>query len=367
MAKRALPPACSLLLLAAFACGDGGSGSSPFDSAGSTGGASAGSMGTGGGATGGATGASTASGGGASTGGASDGGGTGPKFDVGGGATAGGDGGPDSGCTAVDVLFVVDNSASMTTYQQALTAAFPTFVGAMVANLPPGTDLHVGVTTSSFCDPGNNPGHAETNCVAAEDNATIQSAFITPDQGTVSGNGYQGRLVSYQGQTFGAADTSDATAIAALSEWFGGAAAVGSNGCSFEFNAAGAGYAFHPTNDMANSGFLRDEGAVLLIFVLSDEADQSGDVADLGALHDMVTAAKAGCGGDTCIITGGLLSEWCTPNQSATYTFLSSFGEDPVWDSIGSPFGPPPDYTQVVGDALAQVVAQTCDQIPPVG
>ena len=87
-------------------------------------------------------------------------------------------------------------------------------------------------------------------------------------------------------------------------------------------------------------------------------------------LHDTVTDAKAGCGGDACIITGGLLGPWCVPDQNAAYQFMASFGEDPIWDEIGDGclFNcPPPDYGAVLGDALAQVVAQTCDQIPPVG
>jgi hypothetical protein len=54
------------------------------------------------------------------------------------------------GCTAVDILFVIDNSTSMGSYQQALAAAAPAFADAIFAALPPGTDLHVGVTTSSF-------------------------------------------------------------------------------------------------------------------------------------------------------------------------------------------------------------------------
>ena len=54
----------------------------------------------------------------------------------------------DCGCNAVDILFVVDNSGSMTTHRDAITAAFPTFVDEMVNALPEGTDLHVGLTRS---------------------------------------------------------------------------------------------------------------------------------------------------------------------------------------------------------------------------
>src|SRR5690606_32219074 len=53
-------------------------------------------------------------------------------------------------CTAVDILFVIDNSPSMGPYQEQLAFAFPTFVDAMWSHLQPGTDLHVGITTTSF-------------------------------------------------------------------------------------------------------------------------------------------------------------------------------------------------------------------------
>ena len=144
---------------------------------------------------------------------------------------------------------------------------------------------------------------------------------------------------------------------------------VGSSGGSFEYNACGAGHVFNPANADFNQGFLRDEGAVLLIFILSDEADQSYDVEDKEVLRNYVLQAKSGCGGEACIITGGLLSSWCAPDQSASYDFLASFGEDPVWGPINSGgfINPTPEgYDEVIGGALAEVIEQTCSEIPPV-
>jgi hypothetical protein len=88
-------------------------------------------------------------------------------------------------------------------------------------------------------------------------------------------------------------------------------------------------------------------------------------------LHDTVVAAKAGCGGDACIIGGGLLSEFCIEeSMNHAYEFLASFGEEPSWGDIqgGDMFNPDTSsYSEVVGDALAEVVAQTCDEIQPEG
>lgn len=294
----------------------------------------------------------------------------GPVLDVGAGVdTIGGcaEGGGYCGCTAVDILFVIDNSGSMCLKQEALAAAFPGFTEAIGAALPPGTDLHVGITTSGFALGGS---HSENNCVPAEPVETIDEYFVRPGEGVVAGNGLQGRLFEHDGRAYFEVDTSDAAGMAELDTWFSAAAtAVGCGVSSFEFNAAGAAWALHPDNAATNAGFVRDEGAALVLFVLSDEADQSLDVESLEFLHDTVVAAKSGCGGDACVVGGGLFSQFCTPDLNASYTFLASFGTDPTWGDIGLglPFEPPPDYAGVLGDALAQVVAQTCDTIPPAG
>jgi hypothetical protein len=293
------------------------------------------------------------------------------KLDVG----SADDGGPppgctegDCGCTAVDVLFVIDNSGSMCFYQEGLAEAFPSFVDAMYEALPPGTDLHVGITTSGFELGGS---HAETNCVAQEDAATLDAFYTRPGEGMVEGNGLQGRLLEWEGQRFATVDTGDAGSKDALSAWFSGAASsVGCSVSSFEFPAAGLSWALHPDNAATNDGFLRDEGAVLVMFALTDEADQSLEVESLDTLRDAVLQAKSGCGGEACIVTGGLLSSWCTPDQNASFTFLSSFGDDPVWGEIdGGGFGnvDVSAYEEVVGGAFAQVVAQTCEEITPEG
>jgi hypothetical protein len=139
-------------------------------------------------------------------------------------------------------------------------------------------------------------------------------------------------------------------------------------------SAAGA-YPFHPANEATNAGFLRDEGAVLLIFYLTDTSDITPESAD--SLADIVRTAKAGCGGDQCILTGGMVSEYahCLDEYPRLGQFLNAFGKPPVaLGEINVPDGgwPPPaapveDYEDVLGEALAAVMAETCENIPPAG
>jgi hypothetical protein len=279
---------------------------------------------------------------------------------------------PTDSCGAVDVLFVIDNSGSMFLYQNALAQAFPTFADAMFSELPQNTDLHVAVTTSSFELGG--PSHSETNCVPGESDATIDANYRRPTEGMAgdAGNGLQGRLVDWQALSFYAANTGDAAALPGLKAWFtaAGTDGVRQAGSAFEFNAAAAAWAVHPANDEWNEGFLRDEGAVLVVVIMSDEGDQSYIVESADFLHDTVVDAKAGCGGEACIVTAGLLSPYCDPGTSNSLVFLSSFGADPMIGDItgGNILAPDPtEYTQVVGAALASVVAEACDEIEPAG
>lgn len=293
---------------------------------------------------------------------------------VGGGGVGGSGGGmfidanldtAQKGCNAVDILFMIDNSASMCTYQQALAKAFPTFADAINQSLPPGTDLHVGITTSSFVV--DNVAHVETNCEAYETPDVVAAHYKDPTVTTVDGNGRQGRLYEYFGKKFFAASTGDATSMDAFKTWFAAAATdVACYGGNFEYTVAGAGWAFHSVNAPTNSGFVRDKGAVLIIFFLTDEADHSPP--PVSAFHDMVVAAKKSCGGDKCVIPGGLINEGCAQQNSQVWQFLTSFGKDPIHAEINNNPAKQPDiekYKKTVGDALAPVVFQVCSTIEP--
>ncbi|MEJ7729104.1 MAG: hypothetical protein WKG00_07810 [Polyangiaceae bacterium] len=97
---------------------------------------------------------------------------------------------------------------------------------------------------------------------------------------------------------------------------------------------------------------------MLLVIFLTDEPDKSQDPP--AAYHDMLAGVKSGCGGDECIIAAGLIDPCVQQNNQTVWQVMSSFGEPPIWGDIE---GEAAEYQQVVGDALAQVVKKTCDEI----
>jgi hypothetical protein len=276
----------------------------------------------------------------------------GPRLDLGGNDEL------REGCNYVDLLFVIDNSGSMCDAQVGLAAVLPELVDAIFDTLPADTDIHVGLTTTTF---GAGGQHMLIGCIASEGPATIAEQYVLDED--VPGNGYQGRLYEWDGKAFFAGNTSSDADRSALAEWFPAAAeAIGCEGGAFEFCAAAAAYALHPRNAETNAGFVRDEGGVLAIFVLTNEVDQS--IEPIAFYADTIRAAKAGCGGDDCIVTAGLLPPSCVPDANPViWQFLNAFGEVPQWGDIDDYAG----YAEVVSSALANVIVQTCDQITPVG
>lgn len=277
-----------------------------------------------------------------------------------------------TGCDAIDILFVIDNSASMNTYQMALSEAFPSFVDALWDSLPAGTNVHVGITTTDFGSPGcANASESTSNCQSTASASDITMHYDTPLNAPSEVNGSQGRLFNWNDQYFYEASTADDNA--GLKTWFTGAAtAAGENGCTYEMPVAAAGWAFTAPNVgevlSTNDDFLRNEGTVLVLFFLTDEPDKSPESV---AIHrDRVLAAKGGCGGDDpddiCVVTAGFIPTCTIDVNQKLWQFMTSFGEtaDEVkWGDITDI----PGYDELVGTVLAGTIADACEDVPPVG
>lgn len=289
---------------------------------------------------------------------------TGTSEDGGGftGSLSDGSSSPKTGCQFVDILFLVDNSASMLSKQQKLAAAWPQFVDAMFTALPAGVDLHVGLTTTSFFVGSTSEGTC--NCASCNSDADITAHFVKPGDQNDGENGGQGRLFVYQGKSFYSANTSSASDKQGLSTWFSSAAtAVGQVSSSYEFPSAGVAYVTDPANAAANKDFLRDEGAVLLLVFLTDEPDKSYVVDTPKHYHDMIAGAKTKCGGDKCIITAGVINPCVPSSNQFLWQLMTSFGnQQPAWADINAAASA---YSMVVGTSLAQVVQKTCENISP--
>jgi hypothetical protein len=304
-------------------------------------------------------------------------GGGGPKLDVGPGGSEGiGDeGGACMGeacsCTAVDLLFVIDNSTSMNDYQVALGAAFPSFADAIIAALPPGTSLHVGVTSTEL---GYSNAGSTTNCVATGNGLPQEEFYTTPDVSDSGKNGAQGRLFVADGMPYFEIDTDAPPAeVQALRDWFAAASHIGEGGSNVEMASGAAGWAMDPSNAATNAGFIRDEGAVLVIFFLQDEPDQTDapgmTMAETGlAMLDKIAAAKPGCGGLDCVVAGGFVQQGCLAENALGAVFDGLPNppalEELPWDDENVD---PGYFEPLLTDTLAQVIAQTCDDIGPEG
>lgn len=275
----------------------------------------------------------------------------------------GGDGESSSemrdGCNYVDVLFVIDNSGSMCLAQEGLAAVLPDLVDAMFDALPADTDVHVGLTTTTFAMGGQ---HLESMCWAHENDEEVGQYYVTPDS-AIDGNGFQGRLYEHDGLRYFAGNTSSDGDRDALRGWFPAAAtAIGCDGGAFEFAAGAAGFALSDANADTNAGFVRDEGGVLVVFVLSDGIDLTPD-ATLDIHRDAVLAAKSGCGSE-CIVTAGLVNAHCVPDSDPmVWRFLDSFDRPTIWGDIKDPAG----YADVVETAMGTAIVETCEAIPPIG
>jgi len=193
----------------------------------------------------------------------------------------------DPGVDAVDLLFMVDNSNSMTEEQMSLASAFPRLITTLTTgdatgdgrpDFPAVRDLHVGVITADM----GTGGFRVPTCTSPDfgDDGVLR---------TTGNTGIAGCAATYPSfLSWGSGDD-----IAALASDFGCVATVGTGGCGFEqqleatlkaLTPSTSGTTFHDDStghlDGANAGFLRAD-SVLGIVLVTDEADCSADDPDI--------------------------------------------------------------------------------------
>jgi hypothetical protein len=166
----------------------------------------------------------------------------------------------------IDIVFMVDNSSSMTPLQQKLTDQFPVFMN-VLKGLPNGLpNVHIGVVSSSM-GAGKNPSIA--GCMPGGDQGIFQS--------TPTGNPACQRASLNADQHFIINNMGTANYTGDISDVFGCIAQLGDQGCGFEhqfesvLRALGADGGDAPTQ---NAGFLRDD-AYLAVVLITNEDDCS--------------------------------------------------------------------------------------------
>jgi MYXO-CTERM domain-containing protein len=165
----------------------------------------------------------------------------------------------------LDILFMIDNSSSMTQLQQKMLDQDPSFM-TVLQNLPNGLpNIHVAVVSSDMGAPGDST--TSIMCTTAGDNGVFQSTA----RGTCA------NTTLTPGATFISNVDGQANYTGNLTDVFGCIAQLGDRGCGFEqplasvARALGADGAPPPSQ---NANFLRPD-AELAIIILTNEDDCS--------------------------------------------------------------------------------------------
>jgi hypothetical protein len=267
----------------------------------------------------------------------------------------------------VDILFMVDDSSSMTPIQAQLATGFSQFMTALEA-LPGGTpDLHLGVVTSSMgagrnqgiahCTTGSGPGNDGGKLHNAPVGSSCAGVSLTDHYLSVRTDSTTGQRVT----NFGGS----------LADAFGCIAQVGQDGCGFEQQLSSVRHALDPAlAPPENAGFLRRD-AFLAVVLVTNEDDCSvpadSDLFDMttGTLSDPLGPLQSyRCNeyGHLCLIDGKLQHpprdketgalQGCRSAEDGRLdrvadfvTFLKGLKSDPARVFFAAVTGPPTPYS----------------------
>lgn len=178
----------------------------------------------------------------------------------------------------IDILFVIDNSASTLDKQTVFAQNFPKFVEALDAFPSGRPNLHIGVidTTVDIGAQGFSNGAAGCPSPDPGDNGLLQNTARVPGCMPPSG--------SYITDIKTAGTTRQVNYTGTLDQALSCIAQVGANGCGFEAQLEAMKRALDGSNT-ANSGFVRD-GAYLAVIFLTDEDDASTKDPSVFSLTD---------------------------------------------------------------------------------
>jgi hypothetical protein len=270
----------------------------------------------------------------------------------------------DTGCSKVDLLFVIDNSGSMADEQIHLINSFPEFVAEMQAKLVDAGSYHVGVVTTDS---------NEFNAPPCQ----LAGALVTQTGGKHSSDQVCAPYASGKNYMSEADD---------LGARFACAGQVGTDGDGNEQPM----YAMQQALDPAlagpggcNDGFVRPDALLVVVVITDEEDDHELDACDQSAKsgspgeppdwYDGLVAAKGGVESNIVVLAlvgptdascpmldkcnGGELGAELSPR-------LVQFAEMFTYGSVGQICAP--SYKQFFSDAIS-VIDTACENFTPPG
>jgi hypothetical protein len=250
----------------------------------------------------------------------------------------------NDGCHAIDFLFVIDNSGSMSAQQMQLLNSFNGFITGIQKSLDQVDSYHVGVITSDNYA-GNEPG------------CNTIGSLVTQTAGGQSSNMVCGPFA--EGGRF-LTEQDDLTAE------FPCIAQVGTSGSPIEQPVTGLIAALDPAKSEpggCNEGFFRDDAILVVVIVTDDppfasDFDDAHPATDTTGWYDAVMEAKNN--NETAVLIIGFIP-WMnlicnggleSPNL---INFVDSFGEQGVKVSVCEP-----DYGPVFASTI-DAIEGTCE------
>ncbi len=242
----------------------------------------------------------------------------------------------------VDILFMVDNSSSMTSMQQKMLLQIPVFIQSLQA-LPDGLpDLHLAVVSSDMGAPSD-----VGNAVGCSQSGGDNGAFQNQPRGTCAATGLLNGATFISDNASGTTKNFTLADPAGLSTVFQCIGLLGSNGCGFEHQLASVARALGADGSPApseNQGFLRPDAELAIVFLTNEDdcsAPANTTLYSLNGYQQSISNPMGPIANYRCNQLGHL----CT---DPTSTLPSAFNPPPL--------NPPADYA---GPASAPTLTLT--------
>lgn len=271
-------------------------------------------------------------------------------------ATPGTGGSSSDECTNVDILFMIDNSASMADQQQSLIASFQGFIDGIKSKLANAESYHIGVVSSD--DYYANPAGCQAigNLVTQTSGPNASNLICSP---YTSGGNFM--------------DQSEPM----LPDKFACAAQVGTTGSDDERPMRAVLDAIKPANNApgaCNAGFSRLDSLLIVVVItdeddVPDQCDPNGTCATYGSggdpdsWHDELVSYKGGIEGNIVVLSLiGLKADNTCGAQVASKLigFANRFGANGYKGDVCSP-----SYDQFFAETLPLIDTACQNYEPP--